>query len=159
MFDFVGTIDNANYLCIPAALKFRQEVCGGEEAIMNYSIQVAREGGDRAAQILSTEVLDNKEGTLRNCAMANVRLPLTVGSGAGEVKEKDVGLVTQWVMKKSADDYETFLATSLYQGAWWWRISGEAFLDVEDVVWGAEVMKKLCERVKKGEHVVVEGKP
>lgn len=31
-FEFVGTVDNASLLCIPAALKFRKEVCGGEEA-------------------------------------------------------------------------------------------------------------------------------
>lgn len=31
-FEFVGTVDNASLLCIPAALKFREEICGGEEA-------------------------------------------------------------------------------------------------------------------------------
>lgn len=31
-FEFVGTVDNASLLCIPAALKFRKEICGGEEA-------------------------------------------------------------------------------------------------------------------------------
>lgn len=30
-FEFVGTVDNASLLCIPAALKFREEICGGEE--------------------------------------------------------------------------------------------------------------------------------
>lgn len=31
-FEFTGTVDNAALLCIPAALKFREEVCGGEDA-------------------------------------------------------------------------------------------------------------------------------
>lgn len=31
-FEFVGTVDNASLLCIPAAIKFRKDICGGEEA-------------------------------------------------------------------------------------------------------------------------------
>ena len=30
MFDFVGTIDNTNYLCVPAALSFRSTICGAK---------------------------------------------------------------------------------------------------------------------------------
>lgn len=30
LFEFVATSDDTPYLCIPAALHFRAEVCGGE---------------------------------------------------------------------------------------------------------------------------------
>lgn len=34
LFEFVATSDDSAYICVEAALKFRKEVCGGEEAIM-----------------------------------------------------------------------------------------------------------------------------
>ena len=150
---FVGTVDCSNYLCIPDAIKFRQEVCGGEEKIMKYCEDIAREGGERAAEILGTEVMNNKEGTLTKCAFANVRLPLKIGDGEREVKQQEVPGLVEWLKCKAMEESDTYLQIILYRGNWWWRISGQIYLEVEDVVWGAEVMKKLCERVRKGENV------
>ena len=158
MFDFIGTIDCTNYLCVPAALSFRQEVCGGEAAIMNYCMQVAYEGGHRAADILGTEVLDNKGRTMTKCALVNVRLPLATGRGEGEIREEDAGFLTQWIAKTSAENFDTFLVTAYYRGDWWWRISGQVYLSVEDIIWGAKVMKELCERAKRGDYRAVEAK-
>ena len=103
LFDFVGTIDASPYLCIPAALKFRQEICGGEEEIRKYCFELARQGGELVAGILDTEVMrpsssdyphrddddddddhkDNQNDDKRtkdekkwDCCFANVRLPL-----------------------------------------------------------------------------------
>lgn len=153
---FVGTIDNTNYLCIPDAIKFRQEVCGGEEKIMKYCEDIARDGGQKAAEILGTEVMDNAEGSLTKCAFANVRLPLKIGDGEGEVKRQDAAGVVEWLKRKASEEKDTYLQQILYRGNWWWRISGQIYLEVEDVVWGAGVVKELCERVRKGEHL--EGK-
>ncbi|MCJ1405625.1 hypothetical protein MMC11_008853 [Xylographa trunciseda] len=83
MFDYVGTIDNTNYLCVPSALSFRSTVCGGEDKIMSYCRELALTGGDRAAEILGTEVMDNSTHTLRDCAFAMVKLPLEIGEEKG----------------------------------------------------------------------------
>ena len=112
LFQFVATMDNSPYYCVPAALNFRQNLCpGGEEGIYNYIRDVAQRGADLLAMVLGTEVMDDMdegrglrtmgslegsgrgrtgwEGGLRDCAMANVLLPIhiagsnSVGSLAG----------------------------------------------------------------------------
>ncbi|KAK4937364.1 hypothetical protein LTR10_021973 [Elasticomyces elasticus] len=78
-FEFVGSVDNAPFLCLEEALRFRKEVCGGEEAIMTYCHHLARAGGRRVAEMLRTEVMDNDTLSLTNeCCLVNVRLPLEV---------------------------------------------------------------------------------
>lgn len=79
-FEFVGTLDNSPYLCVPAGVQWRKKVkyggLEGEEAIMKHCVDLAKKGGNEAAKTLGTEVMENPEGTLRRCAFANVRLPL-----------------------------------------------------------------------------------
>jgi len=106
LFQFVATADNAPYYCVPAALNFRQNLCGGEEAIYNYIRDIAQRGADLLAMLLGTEVMDDLDagyglrtmgsyeasdkreggrigwsGGLRDCAMANVLLPVTIVGG------------------------------------------------------------------------------
>ena len=102
LFQYVATADNAPYYCVPAALNFRQNLCGGEEAIYTYIREIAQRGADLLAMLLGTEVMDDldagyglktmgsyeasdrREGGLkgwsglRDCAMANVLLPITI---------------------------------------------------------------------------------
>lgn len=87
-------MDNSAYYCVPAALKFRDEVCGGEAAVMQYLKESMRRGGDRVAQILGTDVMDDDDGKrngekagLRDCGFANVRLPITVSASASASAE------------------------------------------------------------------------
>ncbi|KIY00339.1 uncharacterized protein Z520_04024 [Fonsecaea multimorphosa CBS 102226] len=106
LFQFVATADNTPYYCVPAALNFRQNLCGGEEAIYNYIRDIAQRGADLLAMLLGTEVMDDLDagyglrtmgsyeasdkrdggrigwaGGLRDCAMANVLLPITIIGG------------------------------------------------------------------------------
>jgi selenocysteine lyase/cysteine desulfurase len=60
LFEFVTTIDYTPYICIHSALDFRKRICGGEEEIRKYCWEMARVGGKRVAEVLGTEVLDNK---------------------------------------------------------------------------------------------------
>lgn len=114
LFEWVATNDNSPYYCVPAALNFRQNLCpGGEEAIYKYIRETAQRGADLLAMELGTEVMDEidegrglktmgsyeatdrrdvrvgYQGGLRDCAMANVLLPIyiegatTVGSIGG----------------------------------------------------------------------------
>ena len=103
LFQYTGTSDNSAYYCVPAALNFRQNLCGGEEAIYNYIRMVAQRGADLLAMLLGTEVMDDLDagyglktmgsyeasdrrdggshgwaGGLRDCAMANILLPVTI---------------------------------------------------------------------------------
>jgi hypothetical protein len=102
LFQLTATTDNSPYYCIPAALNFRQNLCpGGEEGIYHYIRDLAQRGADLLAMVLGTEVMDDLDegrglrtmgslegsvgsgrvgwaGGIRDCAMANVLLPITI---------------------------------------------------------------------------------
>jgi hypothetical protein len=157
-FEFVGTIDNAPYLCIPAAIAWRQNL-GGEDVVLDYCQKLAQEGGKLVAKELGTDVMDNKTGTLGKCCMANVRLPISVSTvqqhaAKAGIDAADIGsAVRDWVSKTLIDDYGTFIQTLFYNGAWWGRLSGQPYLEMEDMEWAAKTLGKICGRVKAGEWV------
>lgn len=164
MFVDVATTDTTPYLCIPEALRFRAEVCGGEDAIMAYCLRLAREGGDRVAQMLGTEVLDNHGGLSRQCSFANVRLPLEIrkpdgeeAAGGGDLDLSDAQAVYDWIFDLMAREYDTYFQIKYYQGAFWVRFSAQVYLSMEDFEWGAKTLLEICERVKRGEWKKGEG--
>ena len=154
MHEYLGTQDKSMYLCVPAALQFRNDVCGGEAKIMEYVNHLAHEGGKKVAELLGTEVMDNREGTLtKDISMTTVRLPLQIGQEDGQVKEADIGEVREYIAKCATDEFDTYLAVILYRGSWWVRLSAQVYLEMDDFVWAAGVLKQLCGRVTRGEHI------
>ncbi|RSM17916.1 hypothetical protein CDV31_003342 [Fusarium ambrosium] len=152
-FEFVGTLDNSPYLCVKDAIKWRQDVLGGEDAILEYLWDLNKKGTDIVAQALNTSVMENKTGTLRNCAMGNVALPLWAGEGEGIVVPADeTQKAFQWMLTTLIDDYKTFMSLFIHGGRFWARISAQVYLGVEDYVWAGKVLKELCERVAKKEY-------
>ncbi|KAF2628995.1 PLP-dependent transferase [Macroventuria anomochaeta] len=155
-FEFVGTIDNSPYLCIPQALEWRK-ILGGEKAIIEYCTKLAQDAGQLLAGALGTETMDNKTQTLSQCCMSMVRLPIDVekalqaGEKAGLGKEKVGQAVTIWLHRKMLDDYNTFLQTLFYGGAWWTRLSGQVYVELNDFESVVPFLKELCERADKGE--------
>ncbi|KAF9693386.1 hypothetical protein EKO04_008879 [Ascochyta lentis] len=155
-FEFVGTIDSSPYLCIPRALEWRKEL-GGEKAIIEYCTALAQNAGNLLAKSLGTEVMDNKTKTLSQCCMTMVRLPIDVekaqqaGEAAGLGKEQVGREVIIWLLRKMRDDYNTFLQTMFYGGAWWARLSAQVYLELSDIESAAPLLKELCERADKGE--------
>lgn len=162
-FEFMGTVDNAPYLCVPEAIAYRERI-GGEEAIMEYCRKLAKEAGERTAQILGTERLDNATGTLSNCAFANVRLPLNtqkvvaIAEKNGIGKEKVGMLVRDWVGRKLVEEHNTFLALLWMGEQWWVRWSAQIYLELSDFEWAAEVLKEICVKVENGEFAAVNAK-
>ncbi|KAL1607987.1 hypothetical protein SLS60_002926 [Paraconiothyrium brasiliense] len=158
-FEFTGTIDASPYLCIPAALKWRESM-GGEEAIMSYCQTLAKHGSKRMAETMGTEVLDNSTETLTRCCLANVALPLDakkmyeIGRKAG-LEEAAVGIAMRdWMSRVWIDDYKTFLQSMFYDGRWWIRMSGQVYLELADYEWAAQIIKEVCKRAEKGEWAV-----
>ncbi|KAI2465003.1 putative aminotransferase family protein [Annulohypoxylon bovei var. microspora] len=154
MFDFVGTDDTTAWLCVEAALNFRNNTCGGESAIQSYCHTVAQQSAAVAAEILGTSIMDCPGSCLRDCAFANVRLPLELGTdGPGKIDPAHAYKVSDWFKKTGFRESGTYFQTVFYRGVWWWRISGMVYVEVEDFRKGAEVLKGLCERVRNGEHI------
>ncbi|KAK5169201.1 hypothetical protein LTR04_006190 [Oleoguttula sp. CCFEE 6159] len=174
-FEFVGTIDNSPYLCIPAALAFRQRLTHGgkrgEAAVAAYCFELARAAGQLTASTLGTNVLARVDAADRTeeCCFSNVRLPLEYASvtnaasapSATNLTSGDVDAakgnhdaairIAQWISQVLVREYATFIAIVFYGDAWWVRLSAQVYLDLADFEWGAGVLKKVCERVRAGE--------
>lgn len=153
-FEFVGTIDNSPYLCIKDAINWRRDVLGGEDKILDYVSSLAKRGGKLVADKLGTKVMDNSTGTLTNCGMVNVALPIWSGEAGEGAKETDTVLTPedtqkafQWMLTTMIDDYYTFMALFINGGRMWARISAQVYLDEEDFGRAAEVLEALCSRV------------
>ncbi|KAK4156115.1 putative L-cysteine desulfhydrase [Chaetomidium leptoderma] len=158
-FEFVGTVDNAPYLCVKDAIKWREEVLGGEARILEALTEMARTGGKMVAGILGTEVLDNATQSLTRCSMVNIGLPLAVEGGGQEGREglsvipkSDISAVTNWILRVLIDEHKTFVALYVYNGQWWARLSAQVYLELDDFEWAGQTLKEVCARVAKGEY-------
>ena len=172
LFEFVATADDTPYLCVPAALRFRKEVCGGEEAIYAYLERLAREGADVVAGALGTDVLQEggleraEESLVRKCGMSTVRLPVFVAGGAsgtaagsgddgtkGVKVEADEALaVTKWVQDVLMDKYGTFVPVFEHGGWLWVRLSAQVYLERKDFEWLGGVLREVCLDVEKRQY-------
>ncbi|KAM0445333.1 hypothetical protein ACHAO4_009747 [Trichoderma viride] len=155
-FSYTGTIDNGPPLCVPAALRFRQDICGGEGAIRAYCQDLAREGEKLAVEILQSRPLSIPE--TKRVAFANVRLPLEIASSVAEengnsVPLSDVGKVIDFILERLAKDYNTFVNIAFISGSLWARFSAQVYLELEDFEYGARALKELCEKAANKEYV------
>jgi hypothetical protein len=142
-------MDYSPYLCIPEALKFRKEVCGGEEGIMDYCWTIALRGAQCVANILGTEVMEDEKKTItRQCCLVNVRLPLDIGT---DVSAEHKNLVDSFVGRTMTEDYNTFVPTIFHNGHWWARISGQIYLTLEDFEKVGTALLDVCNRIKNSE--------
>ena len=144
-------MDNSPYLCVPEALRFRKEVCGGEGKIYNYCTKLAADGGRRMAEILGTNVIE-VPGSHR-CFFANIRLPVLLANQGTKVDEQNAVKIAGWIAEKLAGEHDTFLGIYLHAGDLWARLSAQIYLDLSDVEKGAQALKDLCRRVAKGEYL------
>ncbi|KAI0602137.1 aminotransferase family protein-like protein [Biscogniauxia sp. FL1348] len=163
LFEKVSTVDTTPYICVLESMKFRGQVCEGEERVRDYCKAVAREGGRLMAVTMGTEVLENETGSLGDCCFTNVRLPLEIKqddvatreshrerASAGGISPHEAKAVADWITERSINEFDSFIATRFYAGAFWARLSGQIYLDHEDFKWAANVLLELCARIKEG---------
>ena len=144
-------MDNSPYLCIQEALRFRKEVCGGEDKIYNHCTKLAADGGQRVAEILGTNVME--ETGSNRCFFANIRLPVLLANEGTKFDEQNAVRIAGWIAEKLASEYDTFFGIYLHAGNLWARFSAQIYLDLEDVEKGAEALNDLCSRASKGEYL------
>ena len=153
-FEFVGTQDDSPYLCVPAALEWRSKMTWsgrkGEDAIFAYTSDLSRRGGKIVAKKLGSEVLENDEGTLGDCNMTNIRLPLSFSELANNDRAT-AAKIEQWITRTLVEEYHTFMAIIFFGGAWWIRLSAQVYLTEQDFEWAGKALEHICKRVKEGE--------
>ncbi|KAG5944867.1 hypothetical protein E4U59_006695 [Claviceps monticola] len=169
-FEFVGTRDNGPYLCVADAIAWRERVCGGEENILRYLWALNKKGIRIVARALGTTHLDNETETLANCAMGNVALPMRVDDGDASialdaapsaaiaapdvvVARENVALVDKWMRERLFDDYKTFMTLFVMQDRYWVRLSAQIYLDEQDYEVAGDILKALCERIRRREYL------
>ncbi|RDW90358.1 putative aminotransferase family protein (LolT) [Aspergillus mulundensis] len=159
LFEFTGTTDDSAYACVPAALEFRERICGSEERIYSYLEELAGEAGAVLASALGTDVMRAERGETGGlgCSMVNVRLPVRItnrdqGSGLGEnvgvvdVRPDDVSPLAHWL-------HEQLIARGTFvpcypHGEWMFvRLSAQIYLEKKDFVWLGGVFKEVLEGV------------
>ena len=148
LFSYVGTADSCPYYCLPAAIDFRQSI-GGEDAIRRYSQGIAQNGADRLAELLETEVMGEGHSELRECAMANVRLPVNVGDGSDS--SEFLAAQGTWMQKVLIQQCNVGLSIFPYQNSLWVRISGQIYLELSDFDMLAGLLKEVIEMLGSGE--------
>lgn len=151
LFKFVATLDSSPYLCIQEALRFRREVCEGEEKILRYCTDLATTGGRKTADILGTDVME-ETGNLKRCFLANIRLPIPLGSRQNEVEERDAIKIAEWIAGKLVTEYDTYFGIYVHAGKLWARLSAQIYIDLDDVEKGAKALNVLCDRVVQGDY-------
>lgn len=97
--------------------------------------------------------MDCPGSCLRDCFFANVRLPLELGTGPGQIDPAHKNKVSDWFKATGYRESGMYFQTCLYRDVWYWRISGMIYVDVDDFRRGAQVLKDLCARVRDGEHI------
>ncbi|KAL3474440.1 pyridoxal phosphate-dependent transferase [Aspergillus californicus] len=150
LFEFVGTNDDTPYFCVPAALKFRSEICSGEERI--YRVLAA---------VLDTDVLQEPnlkpgvQSQLRCCGMTTVRLPIAIQGRSGPVKPSYIMLqadkvapTINWFQTTLTYKYGTFVPVFEHGGWLWTRLSAQVYLEISDFAWLAGVLKEMCGELK-----------
>ncbi|KAI4738353.1 PLP-dependent transferase [Aureobasidium sp. EXF-12298] len=141
-FAAVATSDDTPYLCIPAALEWRKRITWGdktgEEAIIGYNNDLARRGGRLVAEILGTEVLENEELTLGDCAMTNVRLPFNPeGRLIRDLADR---------INKTMNLKNIAVNAYAYEGKFWVRLSAQVYLEMEHFEVAGLALKKIFSR-------------
>jgi len=149
--EFVGTVDTAPYACVKDAIRWREQVCGGEAAIRAYTVALNKAASQRVAEMLGTEYMDNEEESLRECNMSNVRLPLDSEQVKALCKGKqefDGVALRDWMTFRAMKDHGAFMAFMYYAGHWWVRLSAQIYLDLADFERAAAILKIICDDVK-----------
>lgn len=143
-FAYVSTLDYSSMLTIPDAIKFRNEVCGGEEAIIEYNLKLAKDA--------SKYLLENWEGSyLMNgkeddivTSMFNIQVP-KYSKANGYSSDELIKIATV------ANDYltkvkRTFIPIFIYRDELWIRFSAQIYLELDDFKWGLDALKEAFEK-------------
>lgn len=159
MFNFVATIDYTPYLCIPAAISFRNTVCGGEAMIRQYCFDLSKVGGSICASILETYTLPISAG--RETCFTNIRLPIPFWADGPKnhhgdeistaFQPSDAEKIKVWLNKTAVEEFDTYLQIGWHANVLWVRLSAQIYLELRDFELVGEKLKGLCERVNEGE--------
>lgn len=116
---------------------------------MNYNKDLARRGGKLVADILGTEVMDNAQGTLGDCAMVNVRLPIDL-ENITEEKPNHGEDIAGWINKTMNLQFNIAVNAFIYADVLWVRLSAQVYLEMKHFEAAGNALNRVCRRVRLG---------
>jgi selenocysteine lyase/cysteine desulfurase len=121
-------------------MEYRKSL-GGEDAIMKYTHNLAVKGGEAAAEILGTEVMENAEKSL-TVAMVNVRIPLKNPNISDDA-------VVQIFIDKLLYDHDCMAPVYKHNNVWYTRFSAQVYSDVSDFELIAKAILTVCKELER----------
>lgn len=118
------TLDTAPYLCVEAALKYRESL-GGEQVINDYIHDLAVKGGALVADILGTRVMENSTKTL-TANMVNIEVPIKSTTTKSDAE------IVKIYLHKLIYEHNTMASVYKNRDTWWVRLCGQIYLDLDD---------------------------
>ncbi|KAF9884292.1 hypothetical protein FE257_001922 [Aspergillus nanangensis] len=159
LFEFVSASDDIASYCIPAALEFRRNICGGEKHIYQYLDQLAREGLGLVAASLNTEVLRGDLDSAHLNGMGAVRLPIAIAYQPGcDHREAPWANLDNSEVHSAIEFIWSFLGThGMWMPIWgyrdwlWVRLSAQVYLEKADFERLGEILKEACGKIRLGQ--------
>lgn len=142
-FTFIGSETFAALACIPTALEFRAEKCGGEAKIREYCEKLARKAGDLAVKSWpGAKVMENDEGTLVT-AMVTVQVPISHYSQTFDAScKEDMKRLLDFVLAHMLDVYKTFVPFAAHNEKLVVRFSAQVYNEISDYEYAIDAVQK-----------------
>lgn len=145
-FTFYGSKCFSAIACVETAIKFRQDQCGGEEAIQNYGESLARQVGALTEKLWpGSSVIENKEGTLVT-AMVTVFVPIEEMAPDFNPKDpKAVAEFIEFVSRHQIEKFNTFVPFGEHAGRMLVRFSCQTYNELSDFEYAIGAARKSAQ--------------
>lgn len=150
-FSFVGTVTYSQMFSVSEALKFRSEVCGGEENIRKYQYDVQEKAIEQVKKVFGpgSKLLQNSTKTLNPPGLFNVSLPVNAKympvinhllNNFGDYK-----LFAEKCDEKMISENKALALFVIHNNEIWVRFSVNLYNEVGDYAIGAASVKSVLE--------------
>lgn len=150
-FAYVATADYSAMQTTMELLKFRKEICGGDQTILDYQNSLAKEASELVCKELNTTDINTSGVPM---AMFTVRFPMKL--------DTDLHLkFIDFAHDKFANKYKIFIPLATYNGELFARFSASIYLELEDFksgIWAINQVIKDWEEVSKHPKELLEPK-
>lgn len=145
-FTFVGSDTFAALACIPTAIQFRNQVCGGEKSIRKHCESLARKVGDLALrQWPGTQLMENAENSLIT-AMVTLIVPINQYSDTFDATDKtQMKRLIDFTATHLIEKYHTFVPFAPHNNKVVLRFSAQVYNELSDYEYAIAAAQKTLE--------------
>ncbi|RLV93125.1 Hercynylcysteine sulfoxide lyase [Spathaspora sp. JA1] len=142
-FNFIGAKNYASVAVIADSIKFRNEICGGEEVIFKYCHDLAKQVGSVISKKWGTSYLEQEQGPSLISTMVNVEIPTdSLGIDVNGIKNNWTRF-DQEVYTKLIDVHKAFTPCVVHNGKLYARFSCQIYNELSDYEHAADVLVKV----------------